>query len=214
MKFLLDASQETVREKSKTSSIVLGQLLTPLTRFSDWGGTYAIDNGAFSGFQESAFKSLLKRQEHRKRECLFVTCPDIVGSAQRTLELFSERWRWISNEWKVALVAQDGMESKPIPWDSIGAIFIGGKDPWKDSDAAADIVKTAKIFGKWVHVGRVNTPKRFDHFAALGADSCDGSGVAKYDHMLEAIENRNERPLFSKWDEHMDLTLAADPAVH
>jgi hypothetical protein len=84
------------------------------------------------------------------------------------------------------------MEGLEIPWDEADAIFIGGNDPWKDSNAAADIVRTAKILGVWVHVGRVNTPRRFEHFFQLGADSCDGSGVAIYDYMLERIERRNE----------------------
>jgi hypothetical protein len=53
-------------------------------------------------------------------------------------------------------------------------------------------VRTAKILGIHVHVGRVNTPKRFEHFCRLGADTCDGSGVAMYDHMLEAIEQRDQ----------------------
>ena len=92
----------------------------------------------------------------------------------------------------MALVVQDGMEDLEIPWDDLDAIFVGGCDPWKDSKAAADIVKTATIFNKWKHIGRVNTPKRFDHFAKLGADSCDGSVVAMYDHMLRKIERRNE----------------------
>lgn len=93
---------------------------------------------------------------------------------------------------KLAFVAQDGIENMEIPWDEMSCLFVGGKDPWKDSQSAADIVRTAKTLGLWVHVGRVNTPKRFEHFLQLGADTCDGSGVAMYDHMLEKIERRNE----------------------
>jgi hypothetical protein len=84
------------------------------------------------------------------------------------------------------------MEDLEIPWDEMNAIFIGGGDPWKDSKASQDIVKTAVTLGVWVHVGRVNTPRRFELFDELGADSCDGSGIAMYDHMLEKIERRNE----------------------
>jgi len=80
------------------------------------------------------------------------------------------------------------MENLLIPWDEMRAVFIGGCDPWKDSKAAADIVATAKTLGVHVHVGRVNTPRRFKHFTDLGADTCDGSGVARYDWMLEKIE--------------------------
>lgn len=199
MRFLIDTQQDTLRLRMQTSELIMGQLLTPLTNYAEWGGVYAIDNGAFSGFAKDRFRRLLARRESRKADCLFVTCPDIVGAGQRSIELFKRRHRWIPQGWKVAMVAQDGMEDLEIPWDEMDAIFIGGDDPWKDSKASADIVKTAKILGLWVHVGRVNSPKRFDHFLQLGADSCDGSGVAKYDHMLKAIE-RSRLPQPSLFD--------------
>ena len=113
------------------------------------------------------------------------------------MELWKHRDKWLTG-WPMALVAQNGIEDLEIPWHEMDALFIGGVDPWKDSKAVADLVKTAKTLGIWVHVGRLNSPKRFDHFDALGADSCDGSGIARYDHMLEAIVRRNdpERSLF------------------
>lgn len=200
MKFLIDTQQDTLRKRMETSSLILGQLLTPLTGYSDWGGIYAIDNGAFSGFDKVKFCRLLKRQEARRSDCLFVTVPDLVGAGRRTVELFRHRLEVLPElaEWPVALVVQDGIEDADIPWSELAAIFVGGKDPWKDSAAAADVVKTAKILGKWSHVGRVNTPRRFDHFSEIGADSCDGSGIAMYDHMLHKIEYRNDciRTLF------------------
>lgn len=63
----------------------------------------------------------------------------------RTLELFHRRRLWIPEGWRVALVIQNGMEDLQLPWDELDAIFVGGGDPWKDSAAAADIVKTATI---------------------------------------------------------------------
>jgi hypothetical protein len=98
------------------------------------------------------------------------------------------------------------MEDLEIPWGEMKAVFIGGGDPWKDSSAAIDIAKTAKTLGLHVHVGRVNTAKRFKLFASIGADTCDGSGVAMYDHMLDDIAkelNREpERTLFDREDEY------------
>lgn len=192
MKFLIDTQKDTLKRRIESSELILGQLVTPLTGYACWDGVFGVDNGAYSGFPEESFKRLLIRLDGRKDDCLFVSCPDIVGAGQRSLELFKRRRLWIPDGWRVALVIQDGMEDLEIPWEDLDAIFLGGGDPWKDSKAAADIVKTATIFKKWKHVGRVNTPKRFDHFAELGADSCDGSGVAMYDHMLKAIEDRNK----------------------
>lgn len=190
MKFLIDTSPRQLSGKTP-HDLIAGQLLTPLTSYSDWGGVYAIDNGAFSGFRPKAFASLLQRQEKQMDRCLFVTCPDIVANGRRTLEIWNYRRRFFPLQWieKAALVAQDGMEDLLICWENVHAIFVGGGDPWKDSRAAADIVKTAKTLGIHVHVGRVNTLKRYKHFAAMGADTCDGSGVAMYDHMLQDIVN-------------------------
>lgn len=202
MRFLIDKSPADVKRKAELfPDLVAGQLLTPLTRYANAGGSYAIDNGAFSGFDSRAFASLLNRENQTKANCLFVVVPDVVGNARRTLELWKYRHN-ICHGWPRAFVCQDGMEDFDLPWDTLTAVFIGGKDPWKDSQAARDIVKTAKILGKIVHVGRVNTIKRYKLFAELGADTCDGSGVAMYDHMLEDIARElNKKPEPMLWEE-------------
>lgn len=180
------------------ADLEVGQLLTPLTRFADRGTRYAIDNGAFAGFDAAGFLSLLERQKPHRDRCLFVAVPDVVGSARRTLEVF-EHWRDRLYGWPLALVAQDGQEDLPIPWRSIAAVFIGGSTEWKLSRHAEAIVKAAKAIGKWAHVGRVNTPQRFDRFLAMGADSIDGSGISQYSHMRRELTKGNE--LFAGRDE-------------
>ncbi len=154
---------------------------------------FCIDNGAFAGFKECAFSSLLARERDRRELCRFVAVPDVVGSARRTLECFVH-WRDRLNEWPLALVAQDGLESLDIPWRSIDAIFIGGSTAWKMGEHAAQIVKAAKVCGKWVHAGRVNTPGRLEYFEALGADSIDGTGLSRYSWMRERIYNAANQP--------------------
>lgn len=170
----------------------VGQLLTPLTRFTlrDPSKPWAIDNGAFARLEVKAFVSLLAREHHHRENCLFVTAPDVVSSARRTLEVF-QHWRPKLEGWKVALACQDGQEDLPIPWDDIAAIFIGGSTNWKVSECAKQCVQAAKALGKWVHIGRVNDPARFAYFDNLGADSCDGTGIARYTHMREKIANRD-----------------------
>jgi hypothetical protein len=108
------------------------------------------------------------------------------------LEVF-ERWKSRLGGWNLALVCQDGQEHLPIPWDDISAVFIGGTTNWKCSVHAEQIVKAAKALEKWAHVGRVNDPGRFKHFEAMGADSCDGTGIARYSHMREAIAQRHRQ---------------------
>lgn len=192
MMALLDNGQDLDACESEIG-VQVGQLLTPLTRYKlrDPSRPWAIDNGGFKQLDIPGLKSLLKREEHHRANCLFVAAPDIVGSAQRTLELF-DLFEPVLDGWQIALVCQDGQETLPIPWARIGAVFIGGSTNWKCSGHVEAIIKTAKIFGKWVHVGRVNHPDRFAHFEALGADSCDGTGIARYSHMRHAIANRGQ----------------------
>lgn len=207
MRLLLDGHWRKVTDL-KVRDIAAGQLLTPLTRYKNWNGFFAVDNGAFTGFQEREFLSLLKRNEDKKEVCLFVACPDVVGSGRRTLELWRHRDRWIKH-WPGALVAQDGIEDLDIPWHEMSAVFIGGSTEWKLSKAAADVVRTAKTLGKHTHIGRVNTPERWQKFMEMGADTCDGSGLARYDWMIDAIEEylKGER---GKLHNTPDLPFAED----
>ena len=193
MRFLIDSSPAKM-EALRKHEYVGGQLLTPLTGYSNSGDEFGIDNGAFSRFDNLKFQRLLEREKENVGRCKFVAVPDIVSNGRRTLEIFKTHCNFVSNVWPIAMVAQDGIEDMEIPWWSMQAIFIGGGDPWKDSKAVADIVKTALILGKHVHVGRVNTIKRFRWFHDLGAHTCDGSGVAMYDHMLEKITREMNRP--------------------
>lgn len=180
MKILLDTSTKRAELGGFPNDLVIGQLITPLTGFRRWAEIFAIDNGAFSRFNKTGFANLLKREQEAQGKCLFVCCPDVVGSARRTLEIFHRRYYFIPASWKHALVAQDGIEDLDIPWHDFHCLFLGGRDPWKDSQAAQDVVKAAKLLGKHVHIGRVNTPERYERFARLRADTCDGSGVARY----------------------------------
>lgn len=189
---LLDTSEDL-----DTCAVELGvpveQLFSPLTGFTDKNpdAMKAGDNGGFVKLNIPRYLAMLRREEHQIKNFRFVTCPDIVASARRTLELF-EYWYPRLQNWPLALVAQDGQENLPIPWDLIDAIFIGGSTSWKMSRHAADIIKTAQAMEKWVHVGRVNHPARWQHFEDLGVDSVDGTGIARYSHMRMAIRDRKE----------------------
>jgi hypothetical protein len=185
MKLLLDQSERA----TDTPGIDYGQLLTPLTRYRRWAGpkSWAIDNGAFSRFDGKAFASLLKREREHRAECLFVCAPDVVGDARRTLEVFTFWSRKLLDQgWPVALVLQDGIENLEIPWERIAAVFIGGSTEFKQGPKAMACAKAAKLLGKWVHVGRVNTPTRWDYWQEI-ADSCDGTGLSRYTHMRQAV---------------------------
>jgi len=214
MRFLIDKSPADVNRKATMHPLLIGgQLLTPLTRYANAGGIFAIDNGAFSGFRHECFSKLMEREKGNVSKCLFVAVPDVVGSARRTLEIYMRRHSMLDKCWPTALVAQDGIEDLVIPWDDLQAIFIGGGDPWKDSKAALDVVRTAKTLGKHVHVGRVNTAKRYKLFTSVGADTCDGSGVAMYDYMLDdiarEITREPEPTLFDAEEQPREIGVSA-----
>lgn len=187
---LLDTSED-LEVCERELGVPCEQLLTPLTRFRlrDDQARFAIDNGAYSSFNSKGFESLLERERPRKALCRFVAVPDVVGSARRTLEVF-DHWQSRIDDWPLALVAQDGLQDVTIPWGLIEAIFIGGTTEWKLSKHAAAVIKAAKAMDKWVHVGRVNEPPRWDYFEGLGADSVDGSGISQYSHQRIAIRDR------------------------
>lgn len=182
------------------------QLFSPLTRFKDQNpdAMKAGDNSGFSGLNIPAYLALLERERHQSEMFRFVTVPDIVASARRTLELF-DYWFPRLEGWRLALVAQDGQEDLPIPWEYIDAIFIGGSTGFKMSKSAIDIIRTAQAMEKWVHVGRVNDPQRWNHFEALNVDSVDGTGLARYSHMRLAIKNREHSPQMALLTEEMEL---------
>ena len=109
--------------------------------------------------------------------------PKIVyGDAELTEQRFEE---WLPELAKrglpAALVAQDGLEEREVPWAMITALFIGGSTEWKLGPAAAELAREAKAQGKWVHWGRVNSRKRIAYIVGTGAcDSFDGSKWARW----------------------------------
>ena len=209
VKFLIDTSSQRVRSwVAELPDFVAGQLIVPAASRKNWGGVFAMDNSAFISFNEQKFFRLQERNKAYAAACLFVTCPDIVGDMRRTLEVWRHRDRF-ANGFKLCVVIQNGAEDLEIPWDETPAVFIGGTDPWKDSKACLDVVRTAKMLGKHAHCGRVNQIKRYKLFAEVGADTCDGSSIALHDYKLRAIarEYNNDAPtLFDQIDTDVETT--------
>jgi hypothetical protein len=181
MKIMLDCSPAKIAEYRERYDFDFWQLRTPLTNYRRAPVPYGLDNGCFKEFYRKAWERLLLAA--RTDTPVFVCLPDIVGDAARTMELF-EHFAPLTEGLPRALVLQDGIERTRIPWTDLAAIFIGGSDQFKYSREAIAAAKTARMLGKWVHVGRVNTAKRVDNWLEY-ADSCDGSGLSMYDHMLE-----------------------------
>lgn len=184
MKILLDCSPAKIMEYRERYGVDFWQLRTPLTGYRRCPDVpYALDNGCFARFERDAWMRLV--EESYDDPPLFLTLPDIVGDAARTVELF-HAFRHKVNGVRLALVLQDGIENVEIPWNLLHCVFVGGSDDFKYSKEALAAARAAKMLDKWVHVGRVNTAKRVRNWIGL-ADSIDGSGISRFDHMLEDV---------------------------
>jgi hypothetical protein len=184
MKVLLDCSPAKLVAYRERYGVDFWQLRTPLTLYARAGAIpYALDNGCFVEFRRETWERLL--DEALNDLPVFVCLPDIVGDAARTLDLF-EAFVPRTQGLPRALVLQDGIERFRIPWGELAAVFVGGSDRFKYSAEAVNAARTAKMLGKWVHVGRVNSPPRLANWLGL-ADSIDGSGLSRFDHMLEHV---------------------------
>ena len=64
-----------------------------------------------------------------------------------TLDLF-DRWYPHIQHLPLALVGQDGMEDKELPWSCFDCFFIGGSTRWKLSHAALTLAIEAKQQGE------------------------------------------------------------------
>jgi hypothetical protein len=143
-------------------------------------GLWAMDNGAYSGLDIDAFVGMLERF-HGRRGCRFVAAPDCVADAHATLQRWPFWSRLIRGVGFVpALVAQDGMTPRDLPWGEIGALFIGGSTEWKLGPHAEALIAIAKGRGVWVHMGRVNSTKRIWDAARKGCDSFDGGQFSRW----------------------------------
>jgi hypothetical protein len=155
-------------------------------------GKWAMDNGAFSGFDEGAYVRMLERFADRPG-CVFVTAPDVVADAAATLARWPFWARLIRGLGLApAFVAQDGLTIDRVPWADLGALFIGGSTGYKESEAARSLCAYAQSRGIWVHWGRVNGKRRYELARKAGCDSIDGTGFSMYPD--------TNIPLVADWD--------------
>lgn len=143
-------------------------------------GQWAMDNGAFSGFDEGAYLRMLEKF-HPHAGCLFITAPDVVADAAATLA----RWPFWSQlirglGFAPAFVVQDGLTCDRVPWAEMGALFIGGSTAYKESADVRSLMAYAKARGIWTHWGRVNGKRRYELAKKSGCDSFDGTGFSMY----------------------------------
>lgn len=195
---LVSGATTTVAEMMARHSN-LGVLVTPNdgNRFPVKGTVWAADNSAYSGFDTAIYDRFLTKLAQRP-DCRWVAAPDVVGDAEATMRQW-QHWRPVikAHHLVPALVAQDGLTVRDVPWSEVGAIFIGGTTRYKLSEAAAEIVGEGNKRNLWTHMGRVNTARRVLFAAAIGCRSIDGSSFSRFSrtHLPWALRLAGQQPL-------------------
>jgi hypothetical protein len=140
-----------------------------------------LDNGCFGrGYPgDDGWMRWLESQRHLAPRALFAVAPDVVGDAEATFERSRPFLPFIrSLGFPAAYVIQDGQEFFDPPWDEFDVAFIGGSTEYKLGPQVTAIVREAKRRGKWVHMGRVNSRRRWSYAEHIGCDSVDGTYIA------------------------------------
>ena len=185
---MLDNSANVIHKLRSSEKTDILQLRTPLTQYARDGLNvicYGMDNGAFSAFNENRFERMALKAKDDDL-CMWIVMPDVVCDHFSTSALFQIWKQRLGMTEKLAFVAQNGCDlgSNLPPFDEIDCLFIGGDDDFKESGIAFELALEAQRRGIWVHIGRVNTPARITYWYDV-ADSFDGSGIARFDHMKE-----------------------------
>lgn len=141
------------------------------------GAPWGMDNFAFTGFDPVAFRRSLVAYSGVPG-CLFCVAPDVVGDAGSTLARFAEWHDEIKSlGYPIALAIQNGQETQAIPWGDLDAVFIGGDTAFKFSQFVRDLVYEARMRGKWTHMGRVNSVRRWNYAHSIHMNSVDGTSL-------------------------------------
>lgn len=178
---LVNGSTKTMRDLGCQKN--LGHLLSPNAANDPrkFHLPWAADNSAFSCFSRDKFLRMLDSMAWLSP--LWVVAPDVVGDAQRTIDLFGV-WREeiVGRGFPIAFVAQDGLTMEMLSelWAQIDCLFIGGSTEFKLSCASVEFIREAQNKGKLVHVGRVNSLERIRWAHVAGADSVDGSSMSRF----------------------------------
>lgn len=158
------------------------------------GMRYALDNGAWSAFQQGeAFDELAfgRAVDLLGERADWIVLPDIVAGGMASLE-FSLRWleRLQGIPTKLLLAVQNGMrpdDVRDLLSPAIG-IFIGGDTEWK-----LGTLNTWGLLARrrncHLHVGRVNSARRITLCAAAGVNSIDGTSATRFSKTLLPLDN-------------------------
>jgi len=144
------------------------------------GAMWAADNGRFGKGWPGldlwfAWLSVMVKR-HGTARCLFALAPDVPFDAEGTL---AESLPWLPRIRQLgvpaAFAAQDGCEELGVPWGQFDVLFLAGTTEWKLGPSAERLARHATDLGKPVHMGRVNSWRRFALAEWFGCSTADGT---------------------------------------
>lgn len=161
----------------------LGFILTPnMGNPVPARGPWAADNGCFTAhvpFDLDRYLAWLERWRPSADRCLFATAPDVVGDAAATWARSAPVLPQLrARGYRAALCAQNGIDPSVFDWNAFDCLFVGGDDAFKLAESTYALVAEAHARGKWTHMGRVNSARRFRAAFLSGYDSVDGTYLA------------------------------------
>ena len=155
------------------------------------GFQYAIDNGAWTSFQEG--KPFDVAAFERAVDLLgngadWIVVPDVVMDARASLAS-AEEWLPRLDGRPLLLAVQNGMEPADVrAW--LGprcGIAIGGDTAWKER-TARQWGELARERGAHLHMLRVNSARRIRLCHEAGVDSIDGTSASRFSKTVRPLD--------------------------
>lgn len=177
----------------------LGHLFSPGSQRGPWPWLpYALDNGAFSCWDQSAnsfdfhawdaleprWRALLFWAGSQDQRPLWSIVPDVPGNAAETIARWPRYAATVARSgFPLAIAVQDGMAPAHVrALDPAPAVIaVGGTTEWKWQTVAMWVREFPRV-----HLLRCNSPARLYDLEALGVESCDGSGWSRGDRKQTA----------------------------
>jgi hypothetical protein len=191
----------TKRNRAAIESHGWRWFLTPFSHDPPGPTRFALDNGAWSAFQNkcdfdsSAFEVAVKKHGSTAD---FIVLPDIVAGGLDSLE-FSASWLCrLSGVAPLYLAVQDGMTSDDVRGfgvERIAGLFVGGSTEWK-LDSLKWWGEFAQESNKRLHVARVNTRRRIRLSHLAGAHSFDGTSVTRFACNIHHLDAERRQSTF------------------
>jgi len=171
---------------------------------------YCLDNGAWTAHQSGEpFDAVSFRRtvDQLGKGSDFIVIPDIVAGGLASLR-FSEGWIDELNQVgsPLLLAVQDGMTPamvQPYVEDGIG-IFVGGSTDWKLETIPA-WAALARRYGRWCHVGRVNSVRRIQLCNNAGVNSFDGTRPIRWPDCIRRFTAESNQQTLRGQDDCFDL---------